>query len=107
MGPVGAGVVTATFYNFRPELVARHVPAVWEAASPDVVLAARARAADATLRRLLGEEALRRRLGDGARERARAMFSRERMVATFKGLIDTVVQEPERLDERLAREVVV
>ncbi|MFC3573914.1 hypothetical protein ACFOZ0_11635 [Streptomyces yaanensis] len=56
MGPVGAGVVTATFYNFRPELVARHVPAVWETASPEVVLAARARAVDATLRRLLGEE---------------------------------------------------
>jgi hypothetical protein len=35
------------------------------------------------------------------------MFSRERMVAAFKSLIDTVVQEPERLDERLAREVVV
>ncbi|MCW7943390.1 SalK [Streptomyces hygroscopicus] len=56
MGPVGAGVVTATFYNFRPELVARHVPAVWATASPDAVLAARARAVDATLRRLLGEE---------------------------------------------------
>jgi hypothetical protein len=56
MGPVGAGVVTATFYNFRHELVARHVPAVWEAAAPEVVLAARARAVDTTLRRLLGEE---------------------------------------------------
>ncbi|GGZ38409.1 SCO6745 family protein [Streptomyces poonensis] len=58
MGPVGAGVVTATFYNFRHELVARHVPAVWETAAPSVVLAARARAVDATLRRLLGEEAV-------------------------------------------------
>jgi hypothetical protein len=58
MGPVGAGVVTAAFFNFRPELVARHVPAVWETASPQVVLAARARAVDATLRRLLGAETL-------------------------------------------------
>jgi hypothetical protein len=56
MGAVDAGVVTATFYNFRPGLVARHVPAVWETASPAVVLAARLRAVDATLRRLLGEE---------------------------------------------------
>ncbi|UXY23190.1 hypothetical protein N8I84_34175 [Streptomyces cynarae] len=56
MGPVGAGVVTAAFFNFHPGLVARHVPAVWETASPQVVLAARARAVDATLRRLLGEE---------------------------------------------------
>lgn len=56
MGPVGAGVVTATFFNFRHELVAEHVPAVWEAAAPPAVLAARERAVDATLRRLLGEE---------------------------------------------------
>jgi rhamnosyl/mannosyltransferase len=59
------------------------------------------------LRRLLDDGALRQRLGEGARRRAQAMFSRERMVAAFKSLIDTVVQEPERLDERLAREVVV
>ncbi|MGY0490474.1 SCO6745 family protein [Streptomyces sp. WG-D5] len=58
MGAVGAGTVTATFYNFKHELVARHVPAVWETASPQAVLAARARAVDTTLRRLIGEEAL-------------------------------------------------
>jgi glycosyltransferase involved in cell wall biosynthesis len=59
------------------------------------------------LRRLLDDGALRQRLGEGARRRAQAMFSRERMVATFRSLIDTVVQSPELLDERLAREVVV
>ena len=59
------------------------------------------------LRRLLDDGAFRRRLGEGARRRAEVMFSRERMVAAFKSLIDTVVQEPELLDERLAREVVV
>ncbi|MFJ3444369.1 hypothetical protein ACIPM2_24710 [Streptomyces sp. NPDC086081] len=57
-GPVGAGAVAAAFYNYRYELVARHVPAVWETATPAQVLAARVRAVDATLRRLLGEEAL-------------------------------------------------
>ncbi|WP_434599270.1 SCO6745 family protein [Streptomyces sp. A5-4] len=57
MGAVGPGVITATFYNFNQELVARHVPAVWRTASPETVLAARLRAADSTLRRLLGEEA--------------------------------------------------
>lgn len=56
LGAVGAGTVTATFYNFNPVLVALHVPAVWSVASPEQVLAARLRAADATLRRLLGEE---------------------------------------------------
>ncbi|KOV92554.1 SalK [Streptomyces sp. NRRL B-1140] len=57
-GPVGAGVVTAAFYNYKHELVARYVPAVWETATPGQVLAARTRAVDATLRRLIGEEAL-------------------------------------------------
>ncbi|WP_031043830.1 SCO6745 family protein [Streptomyces sp. NRRL F-5650] len=58
LGPVGAGAVTAAFYNYRHDLVARHVPAVWEKVSPEQVLAARLRAVDATLRRLLGEEAV-------------------------------------------------
>ncbi|WP_193776628.1 hypothetical protein [Streptomyces sp. E2N166] len=58
LGPVGAGAVTATFYNYKHDLVARHVPSVWETATPAQVLAARARAVDATLRRLLGDETL-------------------------------------------------
>ncbi|WP_328907019.1 hypothetical protein OG230_30850 [Streptomyces sp. NBC_00234] len=58
LGAVGAGTVSATFYNFNPELVARHVPAVWSVASPQAVLDARLRAADSTLRRLLGEEVI-------------------------------------------------
>ncbi|MEV4432529.1 hypothetical protein [Streptomyces sp. NPDC049555] len=57
-GRVGAGVVTASFHNFKPELVARYVPAVWEVTSPQDVLDARLRAVDALLRRLLGEDAL-------------------------------------------------
>ncbi|MFJ8487779.1 hypothetical protein ACIRBZ_05260 [Streptomyces sp. NPDC094038] len=58
LGRVGAGTVTATFYNYKYELVARHVPAVWETASPKDVLAARARAVDASMRRLLGADAV-------------------------------------------------
>jgi hypothetical protein len=58
LGPVGPGTVAATFYNYKYELVARHVPAVWRTAAPERVLAARMRAVDATLRRLLGEEAV-------------------------------------------------
>ena len=58
LGPVGPGAVTAAFYNYKHQLVAEHVPAVWRTAAPERVLAARARAVDATLRRLLGEEAV-------------------------------------------------
>ncbi|MFE1010156.1 hypothetical protein ACFW4M_02485 [Streptomyces sp. NPDC058794] len=56
LGPVGAGTVTAVFYNYKHDLVARHVPAVWDTVAPRQALAARERAVDATLRRLLGEE---------------------------------------------------
>jgi hypothetical protein len=53
LGPVEPGVVTATFYNFSPELIARHIPDAWTLASPDKILSARLDAADAALRRLL------------------------------------------------------
>ncbi|MFB7278028.1 hypothetical protein ACFCZV_13050 [Streptomyces hydrogenans] len=56
LGAVGPGPVSATFYNYSHELLTRHLPAVWETASPTAVLDARLRTADATLRRLLGEE---------------------------------------------------
>ncbi|MEU7553191.1 hypothetical protein AB0B01_12720 [Streptomyces sp. NPDC044571] len=56
MGAVGAGAVTAAFYNYRHDSVARHLPAVWDTITPEQALAARLRAADRTLRRLLGEE---------------------------------------------------
>ncbi|WP_369202713.1 hypothetical protein [Streptomyces sp. PU-14G] len=73
LGAVGAGTVTATFYNYSHSLVARFVPEVWDAASPETVLAARLRAADATLRHLLGEEAVTSpRMAEAARLALRA-----------------------------------
>jgi hypothetical protein len=54
MGPVGPGVVTATFYNFSPALVARHIPRAWTLADPEQVVVARFDAARASLTRLLG-----------------------------------------------------
>src|SRR3954453_21605703 len=57
MSAVGAGVVTATFYNFSPSLGAHMIPRAWTLASPEQVLPARLDAARASLTRLLGEEA--------------------------------------------------
>jgi hypothetical protein len=54
MGPVGPGVVTATFYNFSPNLVARHIPRAWTLAGTEQILAARLAAARASFTRLLG-----------------------------------------------------
>ncbi|MEC4020313.1 SCO6745 family protein [Streptomyces sp. H27-D2] len=56
MGPVGAGPVTATFYNFSPWLVAEHIPRAWDLAKPERILGARLRGVDRALRRLLAEE---------------------------------------------------
>jgi hypothetical protein len=58
MGAVSGGVVTATFYNFSPALVAECIPAAWELASPAAVVAARFAAADAALSRLLGPDVI-------------------------------------------------
>jgi hypothetical protein len=49
--------VAATFYNFSPSLVARHIPRAWTLASPEQVVAARFEAARASLTRLLGDAA--------------------------------------------------
>lgn len=72
MGPVPAGVTAATFYNFNPELVARHIPRAWGLASPDEILAARLKGVDRALRRLLGDEAVSSPAVADAAELARA-----------------------------------
>ena len=58
MGAVSGGVVTATFYNFSPALIAQCIPAAWELASPAAVVRARFAAADAALSRLLGPDVI-------------------------------------------------
>lgn len=56
MGAVCTGVVTATFYNFNPDLVAKHIPRAWTLTSPEAIIETRFRLADKVLRRLLGDE---------------------------------------------------
>lgn len=56
MGPVAAGVVEATFFNFHPARIRRAVPDAWALASPDDIIDVRTTAAAAALRRLLGDE---------------------------------------------------
>jgi hypothetical protein len=55
LGPVPADVVIATFFNFHPALVRRAIPAAWERAAPETIVAARRDAADAALHRMLGD----------------------------------------------------
>ncbi|MFF5377337.1 SCO6745 family protein [[Kitasatospora] papulosa] len=55
LGAVDADRVTGTFHSFSPRMVGAYVPAVWSVASPDAVLAARARAVDRAYRALFGD----------------------------------------------------
>ncbi|GGR30736.1 hypothetical protein GCM10010219_39600 [Streptomyces netropsis] len=56
LGRVGAGTITATFYNFKHDMVAGFIPRLWDVASPQDVLQARLRACDSMMRRLLGDD---------------------------------------------------
>src|SRR4051794_20180045 len=55
MGAVGPGVVTATFFGFRHDMVAKALPDAWGFATPTDVLTARLNGVDASLRPLLGD----------------------------------------------------
>jgi hypothetical protein len=56
MGPVGPGVVAATFFGFHPAMVARALPDAWGFATVESVLEARLAGVDAALRRILGPD---------------------------------------------------
>ncbi len=58
MGAASAETVIATFYNFNPESVRSVIPAAWESVRPADLIEARFMAADAALRRLLGDDAI-------------------------------------------------
>ena len=85
LGPVGAPVVTALFYNFAPRMVARAVPGVWDILAPAEVLTVRAKLVDRALRRSFGAEVasadmtaaaqLARRAVEGADVAARGLFA--------------------------------
>jgi len=55
LGRVRAEVVHAIFYNFADGEVVRHIPRVWDTATPEQALAARERGSVAALKRILGD----------------------------------------------------
>jgi hypothetical protein len=57
--PLGAAtpsLVTALFYNFHPQMVARAIPDAWTYATPAALLDARLGAMDGAMRRVLGDD---------------------------------------------------
>jgi hypothetical protein len=59
LGLVPLEVVVSTFFNFAPALVAQAIPSVWEATTPEQILAARYAGTEAIYRRMLGDDVLR------------------------------------------------
>ena len=55
LGRCPAEVVHAIFYNFADGEVVRHIPRVWDTATPEQALAARERGSVAALKRILGD----------------------------------------------------
>ncbi|GAA5216617.1 SCO6745 family protein [Streptomyces thinghirensis] len=56
--PLGAPetrLVASAFYSFSPRMVAEHIPAAWDVAAPDKVLAARVRGVDRAYTALIGD----------------------------------------------------
>jgi hypothetical protein len=88
LGPVGSEVVTAIFFNFHPEMVARSIPDAWSLVKPgDVLRMLRAAAAEALRLRIPSVEALAATVGQilqrvvtGADGSGRALFSANRQL---------------------------
>ncbi|MFF7215018.1 hypothetical protein ACFZAU_31510 [Streptomyces sp. NPDC008238] len=99
LGAVAAGTVTATFYNFNHAIIAPVIPRAWDVATPEVVLAARLRVADAVLTRLLGLEIIGSAdLADAARLALRATEACTREARPlYAANADLTVPEPPHL----------
>ena len=77
MGPVGAEVVTATFFNFHPAMVSRAIPDAWTFAAPEKIVVARLEVVDAALRRALGDHIATQEVATVADIALRAALGRE------------------------------
>lgn len=55
LGTASPELVTATFFNFHPAMVARALPDAWQIATPTEIIDVRTRAVDEALRRILGD----------------------------------------------------
>jgi hypothetical protein len=58
LGEASAELTIATFYNFNPRLIRKHIPGVWEKTSAAAMLGARMAAVDTSLRRAFSAEVL-------------------------------------------------
>ena len=80
LGLATAEVVDALFYNFAPGEVARHIPKVWRATTPEAAIAARQIGCVKALRRIVGD-----RVDSPGFARAAELLTKAATSAPFEG----------------------
>src|SRR4051812_7586702 len=96
--PLGAAtpaVVSALFYNFHPQMVARAIPDAWGYATPAALLDARLASMDRAMRRVLGDDAISSSAVARAAELAAAAVAGCDMAGHPMGAANQAVAEPD------------
>jgi hypothetical protein len=101
LGAATAPAVTALFYNFHPQMVARAIPDAWSYATPAALLDARLTAVDAAMRRVLGDDVVSSSSVARAAELAAAAVRGCDMAGRAMGAANQAVPEPDEPHLRL------
>jgi len=101
LGAASAAVVSAIFYNFHPQMVARAIPDAWGHASPAALLDARLTAMDTAMRRILGDEIVSSQPVARAADLATAAVAGCNMAGRPLGAANQAVAAPEEPHLRL------
>ncbi len=101
LGAATAPVVSALFYNFHPQMVARAIPDVWSYAPPPALLDARRAAMDGAMRRVLGDEVVSSSSVARAAELTAAAVAGCNMAGRPMGAANQAVPEPDEPHLRL------
>jgi hypothetical protein len=101
LGAATAPVVSALFYVFHPQMVARAIPDAWSYATPSALLDARLASIDSAMRRLLGGDAVMSSPVSRAAEIAAAAVAECSMAGRPTGAANQAVSEPSEPHLRL------
>jgi hypothetical protein len=101
LGAVAAPVVSALFYNFHPQMVARAIPDAWTYATPAALLEARLAAIEGAMRRVLGDDVVSSLSVSRAAELAAAAVAGCNMAGRPVGAANQAVPEPDEPHLRL------
>jgi hypothetical protein len=101
LGAATAPVVSALFYVFHPQMVARAIPDAWSCATPAALLDARLAAIDGTMRRVLGDAVVSSPSVSRAAELAAAAVAGCNMAGRPMAAANQAIPEPEEPHLRL------